>query len=50
MAGQYNERAFQALDYVLDQAAKFNVRLLLSFGDNWGDVDSKAAVRLMLLD
>lgn len=43
-AGVYNERYFQALDYILDEAAKVGVKLILTLADNWSDVDSKSQV------
>ena len=43
-AGQYNEVAFKALDTIIAQAGKANVKLLLTFGDNWQEADSKPAV------
>jgi mannan endo-1,4-beta-mannosidase len=33
--GQYNEAAFRGLDYLLDEARKRGVRLLLALTDNW---------------
>lgn len=44
LTGKYSERAFQALDYILDEAAKVGVRLILTMTDNWSPVDSKAQV------
>ena len=43
-AGKYSEHAFQALDYLLDEASKYGIRLLLSLGNNWDHADSKAVV------
>lgn len=40
----YNEQYFQALDYILDEAAKVGVRLILTLADNWSPVDSKSQV------
>lgn len=37
--GQYNERVFRALDYVVFQAGKNNVRLLMSVTTFWQDGD-----------
>ena len=45
-AGKYSERAFQALDYILDEASKVGVRLILTMADNWSPVDSKSQVFL----
>lgn len=39
--GKYNERAFKALDYILDEASKVGVRLILTMTDNWSPADSK---------
>ena len=46
--GKYNERAFQALDYILDQASKVGVRLILTMADNWSPVDSKSQVCVLM--
>jgi hypothetical protein len=43
-AGKYNERAFKALDYILDEASKVGVRLILTMTDNWSPADSKTQV------
>nr|QOL01199.1 putative extracellular protein TR9_011a [Trebouxia lynnae] len=40
-AGKYSEHAFQALDYILDEASKYGVRLLLTLVNNWDNADSK---------
>lgn len=34
-AGEYNEAAFQGLDYVLDEARKNDIRLVLALTTNW---------------
>jgi hypothetical protein len=34
-AGTYDESGLEALDYVLDSAARHNISLILSFIDNW---------------
>lgn len=39
--GMYNERAFQAFDWVLDQAARYKLRLVISLANNW-DTDSNS--------
>lgn len=39
--GTYNEQAFRAFDYVLDQAARHQLKLVISFADNW-DTDSNS--------
>lgn len=41
--GEYNEDMLKAFDYILDEAGKRGIRLIVSFGNNWGEVDSKAA-------
>lgn len=33
--GEYNEGIFRGFDYVLDEARKHGIRLILSFTDNW---------------
>ena len=43
-SGKYSERAFQALDYILDEASKVGVRLILTMADNWSPADSKEQV------
>ncbi len=43
--GEYNEQAFQALDHILDEAAKLGMRVILALGDNWIAADSKPTVR-----
>ena len=47
-AGKYSEQAFQALDYILDEAAKLGVRLILTLVDNWSVADSKSQVLSLL--
>ena len=42
--GKYSEHAFQALDYILDEASKYGVRLLLTLVNNWDNADSKTQV------
>lgn len=44
-AGKYSEHAFQALDYILDEASKYGVRLLLTLVNNWDNADSKTQAR-----
>jgi hypothetical protein len=36
-AGQYNETAFQKLDYIVASAARHNMRLILTMGNYWPD-------------
>ena len=43
-SGVYNEEYFKALDYILDEASKVGVRLILTMVDNWSAVDSKTQV------
>lgn len=45
----YDENFFQALDYILDEAAKVGVRLILTLADNWSASDSKSQARLTIL-
>ena len=44
LTGKYSEHAFQALDYILDEASKHGVRLLLTLVNNWDNADSKTQV------
>ena len=46
--GKYSEHAFQALDYILDEASKYGVRLLLTLVNNWDNADSKTQVTALL--
>lgn len=39
--GKYNEKAMKALDWVLAEAGKRNLKLILTFADNWKDGDSR---------
>ncbi|KAK9861966.1 hypothetical protein WJX84_012076 [Apatococcus fuscideae] len=39
--GEYNEKAFKALDYILDEASKLGIRVIMTLGDNWVGADSK---------
>nr|QOL01200.1 putative extracellular protein TR9_011b [Trebouxia lynnae] len=39
--GVYNEKAFQALDYIISRAAHYGIKLILTFGDEWNTADSK---------
>ena len=43
-AGEYNERAFLALDHILNEAAKLGMRVIMALGDNWIAADSKPSV------
>ena len=44
-AGLYNETAFRGLDFVLDQAAQFGVKVMFTLANNWKTFDSKYNVR-----
>ncbi|KAL3136290.1 hypothetical protein ABBQ32_007295 [Trebouxia sp. C0010 RCD-2024] len=39
--GVYNESAFRALDYVIERAGFYGIKLILTFGDQWNAADSK---------
>jgi len=41
--GEYNIHMLRGFDYILDEAAKRGIRLIVSLANNWKDVDSKAA-------
>ena len=45
VVGKYSEHAFQALDYILDEASKYGVRLLFTLVNNWDNADSKTQVQ-----
>ncbi len=45
VVGKYSEHAFQALDYILDEASKHGVRLLFTLVNNWDNADSKTQVQ-----
>ncbi|CAN4096230.1 unnamed protein product [Withania somnifera] len=40
--GVYDERVFQGLDFVISEAKKYGVRLILSFVNQWNDFGGKA--------
>ncbi|XP_019261198.1 PREDICTED: mannan endo-1,4-beta-mannosidase 1 [Nicotiana attenuata] len=40
--GVYDERVFEGLDFVISEAKKYDVRLILSFVNNWNDFGGKA--------
>ena len=44
-AGIYNETAFRGLDFVLDQAAQYGVKVMFTLANNWKTFDSKYNVR-----
>ncbi|XP_058778565.1 mannan endo-1,4-beta-mannosidase 4-like [Vicia villosa] len=39
--GSYNETVFEGLDFVISEAGKFGVKLMLSFVNNWKDLGGK---------
>jgi len=47
VVGKYSEHAFQALDYILDEASKYGVRLLFTLVNNWDNADSKTQVQYL---
>ncbi len=46
-AGLYNETAFRGLDFVLDQAAQYGVKVMFTLANNWKTFDSKYNVSLI---
>ncbi|KAH9330458.1 hypothetical protein KI387_002566, partial [Taxus chinensis] len=40
--GVYDEDVFQALDFVISEAQKYNIRLILSLSNNWGAFGGKS--------
>eukprot|EP01018_Ginkgo_biloba_P031702 Gb_04336 [translate_table: standard] len=40
--GIYDERVFRALDFVIAEAKKYNIHLILSLSNNWNDYGGKA--------
>ena len=46
-AGLYNETAFRGLDFVLDQASQYGVKVMFTLTNNWKTFDSKYNVRLL---
>eukprot|EP00884_Botryococcus_braunii_P017464 jgi/Botrbrau1/4400/Bobra.105_2s0043.1 len=40
--GQYNEQVFRAFDYVLDQAAKHGLRVIVALANNWDAADHRS--------
>ncbi|XP_024534939.1 mannan endo-1,4-beta-mannosidase 8 [Selaginella moellendorffii] len=40
--GKYDEKVFQALDYAIEQAKQYGIRLLLVFVNNWDDYGGKS--------
>ena len=47
-AGLYNETAFRGLDFVLDQASQYGVKVMFTLTNNWKTFDSKYNVRRLL--
>ncbi|GMH38699.1 hypothetical protein BSKO_06583 [Bryopsis sp. KO-2023] len=39
--GVYDENMFKGMDYILEEAGKRGIKLIISFSTNWGNVDSK---------
>ncbi|GAB2247642.1 hypothetical protein Droror1_Dr00007524 [Drosera rotundifolia] len=39
--GNYNEQMFQALDFVISEAANFGIHLIFTLGNNWNDYGGK---------
>lgn len=46
-AGLYNETAFRGLDFVLDQASQYGVKVMFTLANNWKTFDSKYNVSPM---
>jgi hypothetical protein len=44
-AGQYNEQVFKALDYVLSEAARAGMRVIVALTDYWKPTDSVQQAR-----
>lgn len=40
--GSYDERVFEGLDFVISEARKFNIRVVLSFVNNYNDFGGRA--------
>ena len=43
-AGVYSETAFEGLDMVIDAAAQYGIRLIVTLSDSWNLVDSIKSV------
>ena len=44
--GQYNQEAFDALDFIISEASKRDLRLVIALADNWvtdSNTDNKCA-------
>lgn len=46
VAGQYNEQVFKAMDYVLDQASRNGMRVIVALTDYWKITDGVQQVLL----
>lgn len=40
-SGQYNEEAFAGLDYIIERAGFYGIKLILTFSNEWTTADSK---------
>ena len=40
-SGQYNEKAFAGLDYIIERAGHYGIKLILTFSNEWTTADSK---------
>lgn len=47
--GEYNEETFVGLDIAIHEASQRGIRVTLALLNNWGDYDSKSAVRSLPL-
>ena len=41
VAGVYNEEAFAGLDYIIERAGFYGIKLILTFSNEWTTADSK---------
>lgn len=39
--GRYDEKVFRGIDYILAQAARYNIKVVLSIINNWDKIDGK---------
>lgn len=42
ISGQYNEEAFAGLDYIIERAGFYGIKLILTFSNEWTTADSKS--------
>ncbi|GAB4839404.1 Mannan endo-1,4-beta-mannosidase 4 [Ancistrocladus abbreviatus] len=42
--GQYNKQMFQGLDFVISEAGKYAIKLILTLSNHWDDYGGKKAV------